>query len=78
MAGCTLVDSMNATELSQYRAPVLKGSVREMAVNHALNGRTIKNVVKTAQALALSSYVLCAIILKRLLSDICVLSARNP
>jgi len=48
---------MNASQLSQYKAPILRDSIQEIANEHALNGRTIKNVVKTAQALALSSYV---------------------
>jgi len=52
---------MNASQLSQYKAPILRDSIQEIANEHSLNGRTIKNVVKTAQALALSSYVECFI-----------------
>jgi len=54
LAGCTLVSEVNAKELAEHKVPLLRSSIETLAKKE-LNGRTIKNVVRTAQALALSA-----------------------
>ncbi|KAJ7586182.1 hypothetical protein C8J56DRAFT_1165743 [Mycena floridula] len=54
LAGCTLVSEVNAKELANCNVPLLRSSIETLAKKE-LNGRTIKNVVRTAQALALSA-----------------------